>query len=249
MAHQPECTLLVVERSALTDNMRVEQVETLEALKAEVADTLPWVALEALGNGVYRQWAPEFVLLLGGAFQAEPDAKIINQLDSFRPQRPWSQSSLRMCAALTADEQFMTRDEVAVRAGLLRSAMIRSLKKGGVVVSLTIMACAAAAAACTGMGAVAIASSIAESMLSSGSGALVDVLVRPKLSEAAAAPAAPAATPADPELKSRVEHLESLLVELEEIRTRSELERIDELQARIDELGQEVAHARQHIFH
>jgi hypothetical protein len=143
-------------------------VETFQALAAgeEKKEEASWMLLEPMEDGRYRRWSPTTAVVLWETWRAGQRG-ISNPVDPRK--RPFSEDTRKLCEAITKDPKFITSTAAENARRLFRANLARNMKKAAAgVVGVGIIACSVAAALCTGVGAIGIATSVAESIIKGG---------------------------------------------------------------------------------
>ena len=171
-ADSAECSLVIVDMEAAADMTVTDEVETFQALAAgkEKKEDASWMLLEPMEDGRYRRWSPTTAVVLWETWRAGQRG-IVNPVDPRK--RPFSQDTRLLCEAITKDPKFITSTAAENARRLFRSNLARNMKKAAAgVVGVGIIACSVAAALCTGVGAIGIATSVAESIIEGGASQL-----------------------------------------------------------------------------
>lgn len=141
----------------------------------EAKEELSWLLLEPLADGRYRQWSPSSAVVLCETWRAG-QRSIVNPVDPRK--RTFTDDTRVLCSVLTDDPKFISGTAAENTRILLRASLKKNLAKAAAgVVGVGIIACSVAAAVCTGVGALGIASSVAKSIISGASNATTSVFL------------------------------------------------------------------------
>ena len=131
-----------------------------------VADDLEqdWALFEPTPQG-WRKWAPSTAIVFADIYNTDRGSVVGNALDE--KHRPWSLDTLLLCSIICENENVWSDDALHMTKVSFRRHLRTKLKRyAKTSLAVGFIACATAAAVCTGVGAVTIASEVATRLVS-----------------------------------------------------------------------------------
>lgn len=172
-----ETYLLVIDAAEFKATGRpYDEAMTLAGLQSvDVSEESGWMLVEPMPGGHWRKWTQQTAIILSDMRSAGQIA-IENPNDP--KKRAFSQHSLDLCDLLVKDTKLISPDTRGATEALLREVLKKKLVTAGKgAIALGVITCSVAAAVCTGVGAITITKSIAESIIKGGTSKVAAIAV------------------------------------------------------------------------